>query len=24
MLVQLFWEEKPGVWVRSDKVPSGR
>jgi catechol 2,3-dioxygenase-like lactoylglutathione lyase family enzyme len=23
MLVQLFWEEKPGVWVRSDKVPSG-
>lgn len=22
MLVQLFWEEKPGVWVRSDKVPS--
>ena len=24
MLVQLFWEEKHGVWVRSDKVPSGR
>lgn len=24
MLVQLFWEEKPGVWVRSDKVPSNR
>lgn len=24
MLVQLFWEEKPGVWVRSDKVPSGK
>ncbi len=23
MLVQLFWEEKPGVWVRSDKIPSG-
>ncbi|GAB4335114.1 MAG: hypothetical protein Kow0010_22450 [Dehalococcoidia bacterium] len=22
MLVQLFWEERPGVWVRSDKVPS--
>ncbi len=22
MLVQLFWEEKPGVWVRSDKIPS--
>ena len=24
MLVQLFWEEQPGVWVRSDKIPSGR
>lgn len=24
MLVQLFWEERPGVWVRSDKIPSGR
>jgi len=24
VLVQLFWEEKPGVWVRSDKIPSGR
>ncbi len=24
VLVQLFWEERPGVWVRSDKVPSGR
>lgn len=24
MLVQLFWEEKPGVWVRSDKIPSNR
>lgn len=23
VLVQLFWEAKPGVWVRSDKVPSG-
>lgn len=22
MLVQFFWEAKPGVWVRSDKVPS--
>ena len=22
ILVQLFWEEKPGVWVRSDKIPS--
>lgn len=22
MLVQLFWEERPGLWVRSDKVPS--
>lgn len=21
VLVQLFWEERPGVWVRSDKVP---
>jgi methylmalonyl-CoA/ethylmalonyl-CoA epimerase len=21
VLVQLFWEEKPGVWVRSDKIP---
>lgn len=21
ILVQLFWEERPGVWVRSDKVP---
>jgi catechol 2,3-dioxygenase-like lactoylglutathione lyase family enzyme len=20
MLVQFFWEEKPGVWIRSDKV----
>ncbi len=20
VLVQLFWEERPGVWVRSDKV----
>ena len=24
MLVQLFWEETPGVWVRSDKVASDR
>lgn len=24
MLVQVFWEEKPGVWVRSDKIPSNR
>lgn len=24
MLVQLFWEEKPGVWVRSDKVRPNR
>lgn len=23
MLVQVFWEEQPGVWVRSDKIPSG-
>lgn len=23
VLVQLFWEEQPGVWVRSDKIPSG-
>jgi 4-hydroxyphenylpyruvate dioxygenase-like putative hemolysin len=22
VLVQLFWEERPGVWVRSDKIPS--
>ncbi|MBG6093826.1 VOC family protein [Actinomadura viridis] len=22
VLVQLFWEERPGVWVRSDKVPA--
>lgn len=22
ILVQLFWEEQPGVWVRSDKIPS--
>jgi methylmalonyl-CoA/ethylmalonyl-CoA epimerase len=21
VLVQLFWEERPGVWVRSDKIP---
>ncbi|MFC4052854.1 VOC family protein [Actinomadura syzygii] len=21
ILVQLFWEERPGVWVRSDKIP---
>lgn len=21
VLIQLFWEERPGVWVRSDKVP---
>ena len=21
LLVQLFWEERPGVWVRSDKIP---
>lgn len=21
VLVQLFWEEQPGVWVRSDKIP---
>lgn len=24
MLVQLFWEEQSGVWVRSDKIPSKR
>lgn len=24
ILVQLFWEERPGVWVRSDKIPSPR
>jgi 4-hydroxyphenylpyruvate dioxygenase-like putative hemolysin len=23
VLVQLFWEERPGVWVRSDKIPAG-
>lgn len=24
ILVQFFWEEKPGVWIRSDKIrPSG-
>ncbi|MFB4319592.1 VOC family protein [Actinomadura sp. 21ATH] len=22
ILVQLFWEERPGVWVRSDKIPA--
>ncbi len=22
ILVQLFWEERPGVWVRSDKISS--
>lgn len=22
--VQFFWEERPGVWSRSDKVPPGR
>jgi methylmalonyl-CoA/ethylmalonyl-CoA epimerase len=22
ILFQLFWEERPGVWVRSDKIPS--
>ncbi|GAA2433484.1 hypothetical protein GCM10010191_54590 [Actinomadura vinacea] len=22
VLVQLFWEERPGVWVRSDKIPA--
>ncbi len=22
VLVQLFWEERPGVWARSDKIPS--
>lgn len=21
VLTQLFWEERPGVWVRSDKIP---
>jgi catechol 2,3-dioxygenase-like lactoylglutathione lyase family enzyme len=21
VLVQLFWEQRPGVWVRSDKIP---
>lgn len=21
VLVQVFWEERPGVWVRSDKIP---
>lgn len=21
VLIQLFWEERPGVWVRSDKIP---
>ena len=21
MLTQLFWEQRPGVWVRSDKIP---
>lgn len=24
MLVQIFWEERPGIWVKSDKIPSGR
>lgn len=24
VLVQLFWEEAPGVWVRSDKIPGRR
>lgn len=24
VLVQLFWEERPGVWVRSDKIPPQR
>ena len=24
ILVQLFWEERPGVWVRSDKIPPKR
>lgn len=24
VLVQLFWEERPGVWVRSDKIPPRR
>lgn len=22
VLVQLFWEERPGVWARSDKIPT--
>lgn len=24
VLTQLFWEERPGVWVRSDKIPPRR
>lgn len=24
VLVQLFWEERPGVWVRSDKIPPSK
>ncbi len=24
VLLQLFWEERPGVWVRSDKIPPQR
>lgn len=24
VLTQLFWEERPGVWVRSDKIPPTR
>ncbi|MFI7120159.1 VOC family protein [Amycolatopsis sp. NPDC049868] len=24
VLVQLFWEAEPGVWVRSDKIPPAR
>lgn len=24
VLVQLFWEQRPGVWVRSDKIPPPR
>ncbi len=24
VLTQLFWEERPGVWVRSDKIPPQR
>ncbi|MFQ5477538.1 MAG: VOC family protein [Candidatus Binatia bacterium] len=24
VLTQLFWEERPGVWVRSDKIPPKR